>query len=143
MSEATEFLVFCSALRETPERLRELGIREGDGDSEAILEEMANTEAMAVTNLEEILAGQEELTGGATSSKEGNPLRRFLGLRQRLLEALEGIDTTNLHKVGRLPSGRQLDPWRLAGSLADHDVQCLAKLRRCAGSTVRSAVSSP
>jgi len=132
MSEATEFLVFCSALRETPGRLKEFGKGRADERVQAILGEMADAETLAVAELEAILAGGGELPAervGSSVSRSEDPLRQFLDRRRRLLELLDGVDGATLHRTGRLPSGRPLDPWRLAGNLADHDVRCMARLR--------------
>ncbi len=130
MSEATEFLVFCSALRETPERLRNLAGAAMGERIRAVLEEMVAAEAVAIARLEALLAGEVELPGEVELSGTDDPLHRFLDLRRRLLELLDRVDGATLHRVGRLPSGRPLDPWRLAGNLVDHDVRCLAGFHR-------------
>jgi len=129
MSEVTEFLVFCSALAETPARLERLRQRSGGVVGTGILERMAAVEALALARLEVLLAGGTELPDTVEAPADGDPMDRFLAARRRLLELLDGVDQTTLHREGRLSSGRVLDPWRLAGELADHDVRSLAALR--------------
>lgn len=130
MSEATEFIVFCSALRDTPGRVRRLAGGDLPGPAVELLERMARNEALALAQLRALLGGEEALPEDASppSAGQAGPVDRFLELRHRLLELLNGVDGPLLHREGRLPSGRRLDPWRLAGNLADHDVRCLAEL---------------
>jgi len=56
----------------------------------------------------------------------------FAAGRERLLTLLTSVDGSTLHRQTRLADRRTLDPWRLAGELAEHDVQSLAALRRLA-----------
>jgi hypothetical protein len=131
VSEATEFLVFCSALRDTARRLRRVVGAELPPAALQVVERMAGNEVLALARLQALLEGNRVLPEEVTPPSVGRscPLDRFLECRLKLLELLDGVNGPILHREGRLPSGRFLDPWRLAGHLADHDVQCLAKLR--------------
>ncbi len=131
MSEITEFLVFCSALRDTPGTLRSLGLPPGDPGVSEVLRAMIEEDRRATARLEALLSDSDTLPGDLPPTPPGDDLlATFEEHRQRLLELLDTVDATTLHATGRLPSGRELDPWRLAGNLADHDVRCLARLRR-------------
>lgn len=128
MSEAGEFLVFLSALRETPRRLSELGtvpIR--------VWEDLIRGEATACARLELLLGSPapDELPEAAAPPQdwETSPASVFGRLRDRLLELLDTVGGETLHRTGTLPSGKTLDPWRLAGELAQRDVATLARLR--------------
>jgi len=128
VSEITEFLVFCSALRDTPGTLRSLGLPPGDPE---VLRAMIEEDRRAIARLGALLSGSDVLPGDLPPIPPGHDLlATFEKYRERLLELLETVDATTLHATGRLPSGRELDPWRLAGNLADHDVRCLGRLRR-------------
>lgn len=129
MSEATEFLVWRSALVDTAARLRSLA---GTATTFEVLAGMAQEEARAVAVLEHILAARPDPPPEPDQPPPGwreDPLAAFLALRGRLLALLDRVDHTTLHATTRLASGRPVDPWRLAGDLADHDVQALAQLR--------------
>ncbi len=135
MSEVTEFLVWRSALADTPTRLATL--LAAASDAAEVLARMARSESLAVAVLEHLVAGRcgppPEPTEPAAGWRD-DPLGAFLGLRSQLLELLDRVDRTTLHATTRLASGRPVDPWRLAGDLADHDVRCLAELRAAAES---------
>ncbi len=130
MSEATEFLVFCSALRQTPGRLEALVEQVGAERARPVLERMAGNEATAAAQLEALLSGRSALPDHVPMDRQGNPLEVFLAARSHLLRLLDEVNGERLHSEGKLPSGRILDPWRLAGNLADHDVRHLAELGR-------------
>lgn len=129
MSEVTEFLVWRSALGDMPARITALGGE--DTTATEIYLRMAHTEAVAVATLEHLIAGRAGPAPEPAGPEGGDPdpLARLLALRRRLLDLLDRVDLSNLHAATRLASGRPLDPWRLAGDLADHDVRCLAELR--------------
>ena len=130
MSEITEFLVFLSALRSTPGTLRGLVGKRPEPREEEILRTMIAEDRRATARLEVLVSGGRELPGDVPGDPpSGDPLAVFEAGRRRLLALLDTVDAATLHATGRLPSGRELDPWRLAGNLADHDVHCIARLR--------------
>ncbi len=131
MSEVTEFLVWRSALADTATSVAALDAIPAAADE--ILEDMARHEAAAVAVLEHILAGRPGPPPEPADFPTGDgaePITAFLRRRRRLLDLLDRVDHTTLHATTRLASGRPVDPWRLAGDLADHDVRFLFQLRR-------------
>ncbi len=130
MSEITEFLVFRSALAATPAALWRLVPRPPGTGAGKILHRMITAERLALVQLQALLGGRTSLPASVPAdTPEGDLLEAFSALREDLLHLLDSVDASTLHATGRLPSGRELDPWRLAGNLADHDVRCLASLR--------------
>ncbi len=126
MSEVTEFLVWRSALAETPSRLRQvIGTRRGP--EATIVERMAARDAEATARLAGLLGVETDVPESATVADQ---VSGFAAGRTRLLALLALVDGSSLHREVRLADRRVLDPWRLAGDLAEHDVQSLAEIRR-------------
>ncbi len=126
MSEVTEFMVWRSALADTPDRLRSLAGNSSD-QATAVVERMERRDAEAVVRLAALLGVEAP---APPSDRAADPVTAFAAGRARLLELLAAVDGTTLHRQIRLADRRTLDPWRLAGELAEHDVQSLAEIRR-------------
>lgn len=130
MTEATEFMVWRRALAETGARLAGLCAGAPPG-ARAVVEAMIRHDGIATARLASLL-------GVATpeAAAEGAGVEGFRAGRRRLLDLLARVDATSLHREMRLPSGKTLDPWRMAGELAELDVRHLAELRRLIASEV-------
>jgi len=126
VSEVTEFLVWRSALAETPRRLRSL-VTNLSEQSAAVVERMVRRDVESVAHLGALLDVDASLTPLPPAT---DPVSEFAAGRERLLALLAVVDGSSLHREMRLADRRTLDPWRLAGELAEHDVRSLAELRR-------------
>ncbi len=125
MTEATEFLVWCRGLAETPERLRRLLARAPTAAASGVVASMVRHDRAALSRLAEMVGAPAQPAVTAGDGPED-----FAAGRRRLVSMLERVDGSCLHRELLLPSGKALDPWRLAGELAELDVRHLAEIRR-------------
>jgi len=136
MSEVTEFMVWRSALADTPPRVAAaLSTLPTPLPSSVtyFLVDTVRSEAAALARLEALLArdpGPLPEAADPPAGWQADPAAAWAALRERILALLDRVGEESLLASARLPSGKPLSPYSLAGELANHDVLMLAQLRR-------------